>query len=49
MGLYSTLIQPLGDCVDIITNNDDFTSIDIHQAEDLLLAESALKIRRYVE
>ena len=39
----------IGDCVDIITNNDDFTSIDIHQAEDLLLAESALKIRRYVE
>ena len=39
----------IGDCVDIITNNDDFTSIDIHQSEDLLLAESALKIRRNFE
>jgi CMP-N,N'-diacetyllegionaminic acid synthase len=35
----------IGDCVEIIVNNDDFTSIDIHHEEDLLLAEAAIKIR----
>ncbi len=35
----------IGDKVDIITNNDSFTSIDIHHLEDLLLAQDALKIR----
>ena len=35
----------IGDSVRIVTNKDDFTSIDIHTLEDLLLAEAALKIR----
>jgi CMP-N,N'-diacetyllegionaminic acid synthase len=35
----------IGDNVDIIINNDGFTSIDIHHEEDLLLANNALKIR----
>lgn len=36
----------IGDKVEIITNDDDFTSIDIHNMEDLLLAEAAIKIRK---
>jgi CMP-N-acetylneuraminic acid synthetase len=36
----------IGDKVDIIVNDDDFTSIDIHREEDLLLAQAALRIRR---
>ncbi len=36
----------IGDSIEIITNDDDFTSIDIHNLEDLLLAEAALKIRK---
>lgn len=35
----------IGDKVEIIVNNDDFTGIDIHVKEDLELAEAALKIR----
>ncbi len=35
----------IGDKVQILINNDDFTSIDIHTKEDLELAEAALKIR----
>jgi len=35
----------IGDRVEIIINNDGFTGIDIHEKEDLLLANSALKIR----
>jgi CMP-N-acetylneuraminic acid synthetase len=35
----------IGDNVDIIVNNDDFTSIDIHHEEDLKLANRAIKIR----
>jgi CMP-N,N'-diacetyllegionaminic acid synthase len=35
----------IGDNVDVITNHDDFTSIDIHHKEDLLLASNAIKIR----
>ena len=35
----------IGDKVDIIVNDDDFTSIDIHNQEDLDLANAALKIR----
>jgi len=36
----------IGDHVDIILNDDDFTSIDIHHEEDLRLAQAALDIRR---
>ena len=36
----------IGDSVEIITNDDDFTSIDIHNLDDLLLAEAAIKIRK---
>lgn len=36
----------IGDRVEIIVNDDDFTGIDIHHEEDLLLAEAALRIRR---
>jgi CMP-N-acetylneuraminic acid synthetase len=36
----------LGDIVDIIINSDDFTSIDIHEEDDLKLAEFALSIRK---
>ncbi len=36
----------IGDNVEIIENDDDFTSIDIHHPEDLLLAEAAISIRR---
>jgi CMP-N-acetylneuraminic acid synthetase len=35
----------IGDKVAIITNDDDFTSIDIHHEEDLQLAEAAISIR----
>jgi hypothetical protein len=31
--------------VHIIVNDDDFSSIDIHKREDLLLAQAALGIR----
>jgi CMP-N-acetylneuraminic acid synthetase len=36
----------IGDRVEIIENDDDFTSIDIHSLDDLRLAEAALRIRR---
>ena len=36
----------IGDKVDIIVNNDDFTGIDIHHLEDLQLAEAAINIRK---
>ena len=36
----------IGDSIEIITNDDDFTSIDIHNMEDLLLAEAAIEIRK---
>ena len=36
----------IGDRVHIIVNDDDFSSIDIHKREDLLLAQAALGIRR---
>ena len=36
----------IGDRVEIIINDDDFTGIDIHHEEDLLLAEQALRIRK---
>ena len=36
----------IGDRVEIIENDDDFTSIDIHTEEDLMLAQEALNIRR---
>ncbi len=39
----------IGDIVDIIVNDDDFTSIDIHQMKDLMLAEEALKINKNVK
>ena len=35
----------IGDNVYIIENEDDFSFIDIHSEDDLLLAEAALKIR----
>lgn len=35
----------IGDNVQIIVNDDDFTGIDIHTQEDLDLAEAAIKIR----
>ena len=35
----------IGDVVDIIVTDDDFTSIDIHTLEDLQLAEAAMEIR----
>ena len=38
----------IGDRVEIIETDDDFTSIDIHGIEDLELAEAALRIRRKV-
>ena len=37
----------IGDSVEIIVNNDDFTSIDIHHQEDLDLAQAALQIRQH--
>ena len=39
----------IGDAVDIIVQDDDFTGIDIHAQEDLDLAEAALKIRKRVD
>jgi len=39
----------LGDAVEIIVNDDDFTGIDIHAQEDLDLAEAALNIRKKVD
>ena len=36
----------IGDVVDVIEVSDDFTSIDIHHEEDLLLARAAVEIRR---
>jgi CMP-N,N'-diacetyllegionaminic acid synthase len=36
----------IGDRVEIIINDDDFTGIDIHKEEDLKLAQAALNIRR---
>jgi CMP-N,N'-diacetyllegionaminic acid synthase len=36
----------IGDKVDIIVNDDDFTGIDIHREEDLMLAQAAVNIRR---
>ena len=39
----------LGDAVEIIVNDDDFTGIDIHVQEDLDLAQAALNIRKKVD
>jgi CMP-N-acetylneuraminic acid synthetase len=36
----------IGDKVQIIMNDDSFTGIDIHTAEDLALAQAALNIRK---
>ena len=36
----------IGDNVEILINDDDFTGIDIHHQEDLDLAEAALQIRQ---
>lgn len=36
----------IGDKVEIIVQDDDFTSIDIHTMEDLQLARAAIEIRR---
>lgn len=36
----------IGDAVEIIVNDDDFTGIDIHAQEDLDLAQAALNIRK---
>jgi CMP-N-acetylneuraminic acid synthetase len=36
----------IGDNVDVIVNDDDFSGIDIHHEEDLILANQAIKIRR---
>ena len=38
----------IGDVVDVIVNDDDFTSIDIHQIRDLMLAEKALEINKNI-
>lgn len=35
----------IGDKVEIIVNDDDFTGIDIHRKEDLLLAQAGIDIR----
>jgi CMP-N,N'-diacetyllegionaminic acid synthase len=35
----------IGDRVEIITNNESFSSIDIHDIDDLKLAKAALKIK----
>ena len=39
----------LGDAVEIIVNDDDFTGIDIHAQEDLYLAQAALNIRKKID
>jgi len=36
----------IGDNIDVITNNDDFSSIDIHHENDLKLANAAIKINK---
>lgn len=36
----------IGDKIDIVVNDDDFTSIDIHHEEDLMLAQAAIDIRK---
>lgn len=36
----------IGDRVEILVHDDDFTSIDIHSEEDLQLAQAALNLRR---
>lgn len=36
----------IGDRVEVIVNDDDFTAIDIHNEGDLALAEAALQIRK---
>ncbi len=36
----------IGDRVEVLVNDDDFTGIDIHAEEDLKLAQAALEIRR---
>jgi len=36
----------IGDKVEILVNDDPFSSIDIHHEEDLLLAQAAIDIRR---
>lgn len=36
----------IGDKVEIIVNDDDYTGIDIHHEEDLQLAQAALDIRK---
>ena len=38
----------IGDKVDIIVNDDDFTGIDIHHLEDLELAQAAIDIREKI-
>jgi len=37
----------IGDKVEILINDDSFTSIDIHDEMDLMLANEALKIKKY--
>ena len=39
----------IGDRVEIIINNDDLTGIDIHNEEDLKLAQAALNIRKNIK
>jgi len=39
----------IGDVVEIIVNDDDFTGIDIHQMRDLMLAEKALEINKNID
>ena len=39
----------IGDRVEIITNDDDFTGIDIHDEEDLQLAQAAINIRKNIK
>ena len=36
----------IGDIVDVVVNDDDFTNIDIHEQRDLLLANAALNINK---
>ena len=38
----------IGDVVEIIVNDDDFTGIDIHQMRDLMLAEKAIEINKNI-
>ena len=39
----------IGDRVEIIINDDDLTGIDIHDEEDLNLAQAALNIRKNIK